>query len=296
MHVSVIIPVRNNVVGLEVCLKALERQTYPADEFEIIVIDNASTDDLSRLQPVFPQVRWIRDEGSGSFAARNAGLLLAQGDIVAFTDSDCIPEPDWLAEGVAALDAGLGTIIGGNVDLLDPVGREMNVYEWMEVIGSGLPDSRRLVEERGFTTTGNMLTYRKNFIRCGPFDTVLKSGGDREWVTRAVKLGEKLVYVDSFRVRHPRRSTFKDLILKYRRQVGGRMTLLKRTNPSARAILGELFLLSIFDPRIWAIAFFYPKIRTIRRRIHFIGGVLWMSLLTTAERFRVWLGADTSRG
>jgi glycosyltransferase involved in cell wall biosynthesis len=296
MNVSVIIPVRNNVEGLQICLQAIQRQTYPADQFEVIVVDNASTDDISRLKPLFPHVRWLRDEGSGSFAARNAGLQIATADIVAFTDSDCIPDPRWLAEGVAALNAGLGTIIGGNVDLMDPVGRELNVYEWIEVIGSGIPDSRRLVEERGFTTTGNMLTYRKNFERCGPFDTILKSGGDREWVTRAVKLGEKLVYVHSVLVRHPRRSTFKDLVLKYRRQVGGRMTLLKRTNPSGRAILGELFLLSFFDPRTWAVALFYPKIKGLGMRFHFIGAVLLMSMMTTAERFRVFFGADTSRG
>lgn len=295
MHVSVIIPVRNNASGLETCLVAIRRQTYPAHDFEIIVVDNASTDDLERLKPLFPEVRWLRSEGTGSFAARNVGLAAAKGEILAFTDSDCIPEPVWLAAGVDALDAGAGTIIGGNVELLDPVGRDLNVWEWLEIIGSNLPDSRRNVEERGFTTTGNVLTYRRCFERCGPFDETLKSGGDVDWVQRAVRMGEKLVYVHECMVRHPRRSTFAPLALKYRRQIGGRIIRTMRTNPSSLKILSELFRLSPLDPRVWLLAFAYPKIK-LRQRPYFIYASLLLSAITWVERFRVFFGGDASRG
>jgi glycosyltransferase involved in cell wall biosynthesis len=296
MYVSVIIPVRNNASGLEICLNALRRQTFPHEDFEIIVVDNDSTDDIDRLEPLFPEVQWLRSEGTGSFAARNVALEIAQGEIFAFTDSDCIPEPVWLAEGVGALKAGLGTIIGGNVELLDPVGRDLNVWEWMEIIGSNLPDSRRNVEERGFTTTGNVVTYRKCFERCGPFDATLKSGGDVDWVQRAVRMGEKLVYVHECMVRHPRRSTYAALSLKYRRQAGGRIVrMLLRTKPSSLKIISELFRLSPLDPRVWGLALFYPKIK-ITQRLNFIGAVLVLSSITAVERFRVFFGGDPSRG
>jgi glycosyltransferase involved in cell wall biosynthesis len=295
MYVSVIIPVRNNASGLEICLTAVERQTYPRERFEVIVVDNASTDDIARLKPLFPRVQWVVSEAAGSFGARNDGVKLAQGEIVAFTDSDCIPDPVWLEAGVAALNAGLCTIVGGNVELLDPAGRDLNVWEWLEVIGSGIPDSRRNVEERGFTSTGNMVTYRKNFERCGPFDTGLRSGGDCDWVMRAVSRGEKLVYVHECMVRHPRRSTFGPLALKYRRQIGGRIVRTMRTHPSSLKILSELFRLSPVDPRIWGLALFYPKVKP-RQRPAFIAAIFLLSGVTWVERFRVLFGGQPSRG
>lgn len=296
MDVSVIIPVRNNIVGLKLCLEALQRQTYPADKFEVIVVDNASTESLETLKIEFPQVRWLYETEPSSYAARNCGLSLTQGKIVGFTDSDCLPMPDWIEHGVAALAEGRGTIIGGNVSLLDPVGRELNIYETIEVIASGIPDSRRLVEERGFTTTGNLFTYRSNFDRWGKFDATLKSAGDREWVTRAIRNGEKLVYVDNVIVQHPRRSSFGPLTLKYRRQVGGRMMLLKRTKPTPWQLASELFLFSVFDPRIYLMAFATPLVRGPSKRLHLLAAAVLMSVATTIERFRVCFGGEASRG
>jgi glycosyltransferase involved in cell wall biosynthesis len=296
MDVSVIIPVRNNLVGLKSCLTALHRQTYPADKFEVIVVDNDSTESLEKLHSEFPRVRWLYETAPSSYAARNRGLEHTQGKIVAFTDSDCLPALDWIERGVAALTGRHGTIIGGNVSLLDPLGRGLNTYETIEVIASGIPDSRRLVEERGFTTTGNLFTSRANFDRWGRFDATLKSAGDREWVTRAVRHGEKLVYADDVLVHHPRRSRFGPLTLKYRRQVGGRMMLLKRSRPTPWQLASELFLFSVFDPRIYLMAFATPLVRGPRQRLHLLGAAVLMSIATTVERFRVCFGGEASRG
>jgi len=100
----------------------------------------------------------------------------------------------WLTNGVAALKSDLGTIIGGNIVFQDPVGRDLNVYELIELVTSAIPDnSRRLVEVRGFTATATCSPIA--LIRpLGNFDDRLKSAGDREWVTRAVKNGEKLTF------------------------------------------------------------------------------------------------------
>lgn len=296
MRVSVVIPVRNNAVGLRLCLQALEKQTFPRQSFEIVVVDNDSTDALGEVKKQFPQARWLFDAGSGSYSARNCGLKEAHGEIVAFTDSDCQPSPEWLVNGVAALDSNEGTIIGGNVEMIDPTDRSLNIYEEIEIVASGLPDSRRLVEERGFTTTGNLMTCRENFDHHGFFDATLKSAGDREWVQRAVAAGEKLIYKENVLVKHPRRSTFYDLKQKYRRQVGGRMVLLKRTKPGLISIINELCLYSLIDPKTYRMAIFHPKIHGFTRRIHFIAALLLMSVVTTTERFKVCLGGDTHRG
>src|ERR1700722_437712 len=103
---SVVIAVRNSAPSLEICLEALRKQTYPREAFEVIVVDNDSTDDIAGVQRRFPEVRWFRDGGAGWPAARNHGLRQARGEIFASTDGDCVPDPQWLERGVAAFDAG----------------------------------------------------------------------------------------------------------------------------------------------------------------------------------------------
>lgn len=99
--VSVVIPTCNRRDVLARCLAALARQTYPA--FEIIVVDDCSTDDTPAFLSAFPAehpqlaVRTLRNEThAGANPSRNRGIRVAEGEFVAFLDSDCIAEPDWL--------------------------------------------------------------------------------------------------------------------------------------------------------------------------------------------------------
>ncbi|MEM6423936.1 MAG: glycosyltransferase family A protein, partial [Cyanobacteria bacterium P01_H01_bin.119] len=118
--VSVIIPVYNDAEHLALCLAALAQQTYKRSRTEIIVIDNGS-DDPALTQTVvqpYDNVALAIEPTPGSYAARNRGLALAQGEVIAFTDADCIPDRNWLAEGVRLLaetpNCGL---VGGNIKL-----------------------------------------------------------------------------------------------------------------------------------------------------------------------------------
>jgi glycosyltransferase involved in cell wall biosynthesis len=97
-RVSVVVPTRNRAHLLPGLLAALDAQTYP--EYEVVVIDDASTDEtepiLRRWQG--PGRRVIRQEqAQGSYVARNRGWREARGELVAFTDDDCLPEPEWIA-------------------------------------------------------------------------------------------------------------------------------------------------------------------------------------------------------
>src|SRR5688572_5665963 len=94
--VSVIIAVWNSPCQIRQCLAALERQTLPRDQFEILVVDNGSTDDTAAVAHAVPGVTVIEEARPGSYAARNRGLVAARGEYVAFTDADCLPAPDWL--------------------------------------------------------------------------------------------------------------------------------------------------------------------------------------------------------
>jgi len=99
---SVIVPAYNAGRTLGACLGALTAQTVPRAQYEVIVVDDGSTDDTAAVAARFP-VRVLRQANRGPAAARNQGARAAQGDLLLFTDADCVPAPDWLAELAAPL-------------------------------------------------------------------------------------------------------------------------------------------------------------------------------------------------
>lgn len=97
--ISVVVITRNNALGLKKCLDSLLNQNY-LKKYEIIVIDNASRDQtlsvIKELQKKYKTLRYIYEKKKGRGFARNKGLKKAKGDIIAFTDDDCIVEKEWL--------------------------------------------------------------------------------------------------------------------------------------------------------------------------------------------------------
>lgn len=108
--VSVLVSTYQRAAELPKLVAALEQQTFPREDMEVVFVDNGSTDEtsalLTRLANASPlRLRHIRlDRNDGSSGGRNAGWKIARGELIAFTDDDCLPEPDWLKEGVAAMD------------------------------------------------------------------------------------------------------------------------------------------------------------------------------------------------
>lgn len=109
---SVIVPAFNSGRTLPLCLEALERQDLDRGRFEIIVVDDGSTDNTSELVQRF-DVRYVFQDNRGPASARNAGVDVASGQIVLFTDADCMPCPDWVEEMVRPFsDAGIVAVKG----------------------------------------------------------------------------------------------------------------------------------------------------------------------------------------
>ena len=96
MKFSVIIPTFNGGELLRANLASVSRLSFPKDDFEVIVVDNNSTDNSGEIIESFPFIKVEERERQGSYAARNAGLKVASGEIIAFTDSDCEVDPGWL--------------------------------------------------------------------------------------------------------------------------------------------------------------------------------------------------------
>jgi exopolysaccharide biosynthesis polyprenyl glycosylphosphotransferase len=98
--ISVVIPVYNSARTLKLCLESIcHGQTFPEDRYEVIVIDDGSTDRSPEIAKAYP-VRYHYQKNQGPGVARNEGVAQSRGDIVLFTDSDCVPEPDWIEEMV----------------------------------------------------------------------------------------------------------------------------------------------------------------------------------------------------
>lgn len=224
--VSVIIPVYNDLVRLKQCLTALQKQTYPKDRFEILVINNDSTDDLSEISS-FKNVHLSVEKKPGSFAARNNGICLAKGEILTFTDSDCLPSSVWIENGVKALvsNAQCG-IVGGAVHFCFKIHGEPNSIELYDSLF--FLQQKRYVEEIKFSVTANLFTYMSIFNAVGLFDENLKSGGDGEWGKRVFEKGYGVVYSDDAVTHHPARNTLPDLFKKIRRVTGGKYLREKR--------------------------------------------------------------------
>ncbi len=153
---SVIIPVRNRRDLLGDLLRALDDQSYR--DFEVTVVDDGSTDGSGLLASgctiAGRPVRVLRRTGEGAVMARAAGVAASEGKFLAFTDSDCVPEPQWLASGVAALDAG--------ADLANGPTRPDRLSAPLErSVWSG---------KEGLYPTCNVFYRREAFDRFGGFD------------------------------------------------------------------------------------------------------------------------------
>ena len=213
-RVAVIIPVYRDWQRLERCLDALARQSISAEQFEIIVVDNESEPKPAAIN--FPiNARLIHEPRPGSYVARNAGIAVARAPVLAFTDSDCVPDRDWLSNGLAALAQHAGSRVTGPVPIFMEPGasRIAHLYE----LHTAFPQLAYV--RNGHCVTANLFVERSEFDRVGLFDECF-SGGDTRWGRRAQAQGVPIVHVEGVRVFHPARCSVSDILHKSRRTGG----------------------------------------------------------------------------
>jgi glycosyltransferase involved in cell wall biosynthesis len=118
MEITVIIPTYNRVDSLQQTLQALQKQTFAEHRFEVIVVNDGSTDGteayLNKVALTFPNFRFFNQKNAGPAAARNRGIYAAQGKIIAFTDDDCIPQNNWLEVIIHAFKENNGVGLQGS--------------------------------------------------------------------------------------------------------------------------------------------------------------------------------------
>lgn len=287
--VSVIIPVYNDTGSLPTCLTALIKQTYLKEYYEIIVVDNNSDEDVSEITEQFEHVILTYETRAGSYIARNKGLSLAKGKIIAFTDADCIPQPDWIAKGVSALTSqpNIG-LVAGRIELFFMNPDKPRAVELYDSLTMGFPQEQ-FVHNDHFGATANLFTFRNVLEDVGYFDGNLKSAGDRQWGQRVYESGYRQVYADEVCIRHPARQSWADVKKRAIRIAGGKYDLVKRTWNSEWD--GFKDLVSYLKPpfrslfRIWTDA----RLKSFQQKLQFTILMLRIRDASIKERFRLQL-------
>ncbi len=232
--VSVIVPVRNDP-RIRHCLQALLGQSYPAERTELIVVDNRSSDETPVVVREHPVTLLAENRTLSPYAARNRGIERARGEILAFTDADCIPDKDWLARAVAALEREGADLVGGRVRFrFSAPARAAEIFDSLHNL-----DNDRSIAERGVAKTGNLCARRHVFEAIGPFPAARRSGGDVEWTGRASGAGFALVYAADAVVAKPARR-LGPLLTKLHRVGRGQLLLWHEQGQPARTILPRI--------------------------------------------------------
>jgi glycosyltransferase involved in cell wall biosynthesis len=205
-EVTIVVPARNRPRELTACLLALKAQSFSTEQFEVIVCDDGSTEDLKPVIVPFQSslnLRHLIQPQKGPAAARNLGIKHARAEIVAMTDSDTLPQGDWLKKLVGALQAQPQAVgVEGKVTAEQP--------DEFAPLGEG-PSNL----SGGVYLTCNCAYRREALIRAGGFDESFPYPAyeDVELAARVQQWGE-IVWQPEAVVYHPRRPLTAATVLK----------------------------------------------------------------------------------
>lgn len=203
LFLSVIVPYRDNPSGLARLLDSISTQTLPHHRWELIIVDNGSLKQNRPELDGYKFAKLIVEPRFGAYAARNAGIEQAKGSVLVFTDSDCIPDSNWLEN--------IHNAFSKNHDL-EAIGGRIRIR-----IETSKPDSAQLhesifafpqhhyINKLGYAATANMAVRKSCFEKVGCFQKALLSNGDEEWGQRYIESGGKWHYLETAVVDHPAR-------------------------------------------------------------------------------------------
>lgn len=281
--VTVIVPTYNDD-RLGACLQALDAQTVPCD---VVVVDNGSDDPPHALCEAHG-AKLVHEPAPGSYAARNRGLKEVRTPIVAFTDADCQPAPDWLER----LSTGLGqeVVVGDVVNVPRDPARPTMIERYEVMRGFPIHQYAR----DGYGVTANLATTKAVLDKIGGFDAKLRSSGDKDVCLRAAKAGFPVRFVPGAVVAHPARQRFGELAAKYRRLEGG--DFLRETPGRRWRALVQKWLLWPIPPIRFLAGFKRDGTAPRWRDLLLIGWVLQgLRFVRAVERTRLCFGGTPRR-
>lgn len=196
-----IVPFFNAGAYIRACVESLLTQSLPPEEYEILMVDNNSTDSSAAIVREYDRVKLLAETRQGSYAARNRGVAEARGRLLAFTDPDCVAAPGWLASFRTAL-AQPGVLVGLGARRPAREGSLAGIladYEDAKARFVLASDEKTVY----FGFTNNMAVGREAFDRHGPF-VERRRGADTIFVRRVVDSEScgAVVFVPGAEVRH----------------------------------------------------------------------------------------------
>lgn len=219
LKVSVIVPVWNDPIRILKCVEALKSQSLCSKTYEIIIVDNGSSDNTYERICELNGITAIQELNPGSYAARNKALQIASGEYLAFTDADCIPSKTWLESLVNCAEkvSDIGVVAGEINFFKDPCDNVENAAVAYESLFSM---DQKTYANQGVCITANWLSKRSKLLELSGFNTNMKSGGDHEMAQRITQTGSPVVYCPTAIVSHPARNRT-EILKKRRRVIGG---------------------------------------------------------------------------
>ncbi|MEA2474937.1 MAG: hypothetical protein QOE06_2852 [Thermoleophilaceae bacterium] len=204
-EISVVVPVRDGAAELPGLLASLDAQTLRRDRFEVVVVDNASTDATAEVART-GGATLVHEPVPNRSRARNRGVTEARSDLIAFIDVDCVAEPGWLAAMLGC--AGRAPLVAGPVRIT--TGDPPNAVERFEALWRF---SQEAWVGQGWAATANLLVEREAFEAVGGLDTGYHHiGEDVDFCLRAGRAGFGLAYCPGACVTHPAEDSLPPLI------------------------------------------------------------------------------------
>lgn len=201
IEISVIVPFYNAEPYIEQCAQALLAQTYPSTGYEIIMVDNNSTDRSAAIVREYPRIQLLSERKQGAYAARNRGVAASAGRTLAFTDPDCVPAYDWLSQIETAMRrSGAAVVVGSHQPARDSFLLRM-LEDYENEKNNFIFSSTMKAVYYGYTN--NMAVRKTLFDELGPFIEMTR-GADVVFVRRCVDRYscDSVWYAPEIRVRH----------------------------------------------------------------------------------------------
>lgn len=208
---SIIIPTYNRPTQLLACLEAISRLNYPQERFEVIVVDDGSGTLPENVVTAFTdrlQIRLLTQANAGPAAARNTGIISARGNYLAFTDDDCLPDPDWLVALERRCTKTPDHMIGGKTINSLPDNPYAVVSQM--IIDAVYEYYNTNPNRTGFFATNNMAVAKEQFLKIGGFDPHFRTSEDREVCNRWSSCGYQMTYAPEAKIYHAHQLTWID--------------------------------------------------------------------------------------